>query len=189
MIYRLVVLRTKTGLRDSLIEKMASLLDRSLTQRNVKTFLRQRNADLYDVVISCVNSNKADRELKYLADEGFEEGAPPSKDLILKEGQSLYIKFRGNVNCISENPKLNLIFNTHITSSTDLKVVEMDTFAQKGLPCYRGFAQVFTRSLVPKPDQEGTKKSNEPPEMMEAEILLTELLIEIPKVEDVSKQF
>ena len=161
---------------------MASLLDRSLTQRNVKAFLRQNNADLYDVVISCTNSDKTERALKYLANEGFEEGAPPSKDLILREGQPMYIKFRGNVACITENPKLNLIFNTHIKSRTDLKVVEKDTFAQKGLPCFRGFAQLFTKSLVPAPVQDAAKKPNEPPEMMEAEILLAELLIEIPKV-------
>ena len=181
--YRFIVLRTKIGLKNFVVEKMALLLDRSLTQRNVRAFLRQRNEDLYDVAISCETSEKTDRALKYLTEEGFAEGGPPSKDLILKEGQPLFIKFRGNVQCVDEKPKLNLIFNTHIKCRTDLKVMELDTFAQKGLPCYRGFAQVFTRALVPKPVQEGTtRKPNEPPEMVEAEILLAELLIEIPKV-------
>ena len=161
---------------------MASLLDKSLFQRNVTAFLRQRNDDLYDVVISCTNSDRAERALKYLTDAGFEEGAPPTKDLILQEGQSLYVKFRGNVTCITENPKLSLIYNTHMKCSTELKVTEKDVFAQKGLHCYRGFAQVFTKSLVPVPVQDGTKKPTELPDMVEAEVLLAELLIEIPKV-------
>ena len=162
---------------------MASLLDRTLTQRNVRTFLRQRNEDLYDVAIACETSDKTERAFQRFLEEGFAEGGPPSKDLILTEGQPLYLRFRGNVKCVNDKPRLDLIFNTHIKSRTDLKVMELDTFAQKGLPCYRGFAQVFTRALVPKPLQEGTtRKPNEPPEMVEAEILLAELLIEIPKV-------
>ena len=177
------MLRTKTGLKNFAVEKMASLLDRSITQRNVRAFLRQRNEDLYDVAVACETTEKTERALQRLTEEGFAEGGPPSKDLILTEGQSLYLRFRGNVKCVNDKPRLDLIFNTHIKSRTDLKVMELDTFAQKGLPCYRGFAQVFTRALVPKPIQEeSTRKPNEPPEMVEAEILLAELLIEIPKV-------
>ena len=41
--------------------------------------------------------------------------------------------------------------------------------------------QVFTKALVPKPIADGANK-NVPPEMEEAEIKLTELLIELPKV-------
>lgn len=45
----------------------------------------------------------------------------------------------------------------------------------------RQFIQVYTKAIVPKPIPDGASK-NTPPEMVEAEILLAELLVELPKV-------
>ena len=66
----------------------------------------------------------------------------------------------------------------HLTSSCNVGVACVIIFN----PFYEGWLfQVFTKALVPKPIADGANK-NVPPEMEEAEIKLTELLIELPKV-------
>ncbi|XP_045204736.2 titin homolog [Mercenaria mercenaria] len=179
---RMLLLRTKAGKRETAVEKMATLLENITTQRNVKVIVRQRNDDVADVMVACTSSNRAERTLKYMEDNAFTEGPNPSPDIVIKEGQQLYMKFRGNMECISENPSLSFIYNTNIRATREFKINEREEFAQKSLPCYRGFVQIFTKALVPKPIPEGAPK-NVQPEMVEAEVLLTELLVELPKPE------
>ena len=133
-------------MREPRIEKMASLLERTVNQRNVKIFLRQRHDDVSDVIVTCTSSKKADRALKQLEESGYVEGPNPSPDLTLHEGQNLYMKFRGNIHVVTENPDLGFIFNTHIQTTRQFTIDEKDRFAQKSLPCYRGFVQVRTMS-------------------------------------------
>lgn len=79
---------------------------------------------------------------KYLEEKGFTEGPNASPDIVLKEGQQLYMKFRGNIVCVSKKPVLNFVYNTNIRAVRDFRIDEKDSFAQKALQSYRGFVQV-----------------------------------------------
>lgn len=136
-------MRTKAGKSVAAVEKMATFLENVTTQRNVKVIARQRNDDVADVMIACTSSNRLERTLKYMGERSFTEGPSPSPDIVLQEGQQLYLKFRGNVECISENPSLSFIFNTNIRSTREFKINEKEEFAQKSLPSFRGFVQVL----------------------------------------------
>ncbi|XP_052236647.1 uncharacterized protein LOC127848310 [Dreissena polymorpha] len=179
---RYILLRTKPDKRDAAVEKMATLVEQASLRRNVKIILRQRNTNILDVKVACAISNAAERTMKSLGEEGYTEGPTPSGDVSLREGQELFMRFRGNLECATKSPRLSLIFNSNIRAVTRFLVTEKDAYAQKGLNCYRGFVQVFTKALVPRPLVEGAAK-NAVPEMVEAEILLTELLVELPKPE------
>ena len=121
-----------------------------------------------------------------MAEDGYDDGPSPSKELIMHEGQLLKIKFRGNVQDVT-NGDLKLSFNTYIKARTNFKVKEIDKFAQKSIDCYRGFAQVFTpgmvKRLVPR-DEEAAKQKNPPMKevLEEGDVLMCELLISLPKV-------
>lgn len=121
---------------------MATLLEKMSTQRNAKIILRQRHDDVSDVTIACTTSNKVDRALKNLEDNGFTEGPNPSSDIVLREGQELYMKFRGNIERVDSKSAITCIYNTNIRATREFKVNEIDEFAQKSLPSYRGFVQV-----------------------------------------------
>lgn len=82
---------------------------------------------------------------QYLEENGYTEGPNPSPDIVLKEGQTLYMKFRGNIECTSKDPLLSFIFNSNIRAVRDFRVDEKESFAQKGLQCYRGFVQVICK--------------------------------------------
>ena len=75
------------------------------------------------------------------------------------------------------------IFNSHIRTRIDFSVVEIDTFAQKGIDCYRGFVQFFTRGMVRKEVLDSNKKRVVKTE--EGDLLLAEMLISLPKVRTV----
>jgi hypothetical protein len=180
-------MRTKPGLNTMQVEKIATLLEASLTQRAVQVFLRQKNTDATAVTVSCTNSNRVERALRRLGEEDYDEGPAPSRDLIVKEGQIIEIKFRGNVHCTTADASMRFVFNTHIRCHSDFNVSEVDRFAQKGFETYRGFAQVFTLGMIPKPISaaekgKSSKGGGAPRELVEGDMLLAELLIRIPKV-------
>ena len=143
----MLLLRTKAGKRESAVEKMAALLENMAMQRNVKVIVRQRNDDVADVMVACTISKRVDKTLKYMEDNAFTEGPNPSPDIVLKEGQQLYMKFRSNVECISKNPSLSFIYNTNIRATREFKINEREVFAQKSLPSYRGFIQVMINAF------------------------------------------
>ncbi|XP_050392130.1 uncharacterized protein LOC126810860 [Patella vulgata] len=191
---RFVVLRTKLELADYQVEKMATRLEKVLLQRNIQVFLRQRGEDLNDILVSCASTNKVERVLRRLAEDGFDEGPSVSKEISVKEGQVLEIRFRGNLGPDTKELRTTFPFNSHIPCRTEFRVEELDKFAQRSFNSYRGFCQVFTEGLVPKfiqdsDDRENSKSRNPPKnqpvriEMVDGEILLCELLMTIPKPE------
>ncbi|ESO93353.1 hypothetical protein LOTGIDRAFT_232757 [Lottia gigantea] len=190
-ITRFVVLRTKMDLAEYQAEKMVSRLEKALLQRTIQLFLRQNTEDLNEILVSCANTNKIEKVLKRLDEEGYDEGPPLSKDIIVREGQVLELRFRGNLAPVTEH-RTKIAFNSHINSQITFRVEELDKFAQRGFDSYRGFCQVFTDGLVPKVIQEQEERDtgkgrNNPKnthvEMVEGEILLGELLMNIPKPE------
>ncbi|KAK6170307.1 hypothetical protein SNE40_018725 [Patella caerulea] len=191
---RFVVLRTKLELADYQVEKMATRLEKVLLQRNIQVFLRQRGEDLNEILVSCASTNKVERVLRRLSEDGFDEGPSISKEISVKEGQVLEIRFRGNLGPDTNELRTRFPFNSHIPCRIEFRVEELDKFAQRGFNSYRGFCQVFTEGLVPKyiqdsDDRENSKSRNPPKnqpvriEMVDGEILLCELLMTIPKPE------
>lgn len=173
------------------IERIAFMLENSIMYRTVQVFLRQRNDDPNEIILSCAQTNKTERALRKLGELGYEEGPGPSKEIVVKEGQVLDIVFRGNIQCTQQSQKLRVIFNTHIKSSLDFRVEEIEKFAQKSFHTYRGFAQVLSESTHRKLHQvehqtPGAPKKPPHVEVSTERLLMTELLINIPKVSNKS---
>ncbi|XP_063405167.1 uncharacterized protein LOC134688398 isoform X2 [Mytilus trossulus] len=183
---RYLILRTKEGMTVAQVERIAFMLEISIMYRTIQIFLRQKNDDPNEVIVSCEQSNRAERAIRKFGELGYEEGPNPSKDIIVKEGQILDISFRGNIQCTKEAEKLRLIFNTHFRSRLDFSVEEIEKFAQKSFHTYRGFAQVSSdvvhRKLhIMEHQTPGAPKKPPHIEVTKERQLLTELLINIPK--------
>ncbi|XP_076078607.1 uncharacterized protein LOC143048685 isoform X2 [Mytilus galloprovincialis] len=183
---RYLILRTKEGMTVAQVERIAFMLEISIMYRTIQIFLRQKNDDPNEVIVSCEQSNRAERAIRKFGELGYEEGPNPSKDIIVKEGQILDISFRGNIQCTKEADKLRLIFNTHFRSRLDFSVEEIEKFAQKSFHTYRGFAQVSSDVVHKKlhiMEHQTPGAPKKPPhiEVTKERLLLTELLINIPK--------
>ena len=183
------IMRAKEVLAEEHVGRVLTLLEASLTKRMTQIVLRQNIEDAKDVVLQCVPMSRSERYQRKLSEEGYDLGPSPSHELILHEGQKMFITFRGNIQEEQQGIpcKLKFVFNTHIKNRVEFSVEEIDQFAQKSIDCYRGFAQVFTRGLVDKqvpvdPDNPD-KKKNVPMKtiVVEDDILLCEMLINLPK--------
>ena len=76
----------------------AQLLEESSKERVVHFILRQRSEDPRDVILLCTTPNKSDRLQKKLSDDlGYDLGPSPSKDIMVREGDKMFIRFRGNI--------------------------------------------------------------------------------------------
>ncbi|KAL5009617.1 hypothetical protein ScPMuIL_011922 [Solemya velum] len=190
---RFILLRTKSGVGIAKAEKIGNLVENYLLEKPMQVVLRQKSTNALDTLVTCTIASKLNKTLSKLAAEGYNEGPEPGKPLMVREGQVMHIKFRGNVQCISEDAVLKFTYNTYIKCRTCFQVEEIEKYAQKSFDCYLGFAQIYTRGLVPKNVTAETEKSKSQssgsqqkpvkPEMEESDILLTELLITIPKPE------
>ncbi|XP_062566933.1 death domain-containing protein 1-like, partial [Saccostrea cucullata] len=183
---RFILVKTKQGVSPLSIEKIANHVEKAIHHRTMHVILRQRSDDPNEIVMMCCPASKTEKIIKKLGEEGFDEGPPPSKDIIVKEGQILTVGFRGNIQCDNDDD-IKMVFNTFIRGRKEFSVEEIDKFAQKSFPFYRGFAQVFTKVMVQRPVVAADKaKAPQKPgamEWVEEDVLLTELLINIPKPE------
>ena len=179
-----MLVRTKANIRPEKIEKICKIIETSLKQRVVQLILRQHLDDPSDTILTCVNHNKLERTIRRLADEGYDEGPMISKDIILKEGQFLEVHFRGNLMTDVETP-IRIVFNSQLKTRASFMITEIDKFAQKSFECYRGFAQVYTRGLVPRTakEEEKNKAGKQQQDWAEGDILLCEMLMNLPKPE------
>ena len=178
-------MRTSPGVSTPRLESFAEQLETILHHRTVNFFLRQPANAPYEILISCCNSSRLDREIKTCTTDGYDEGPPPSKDIIVKEGQIMEVKFRGNIHCVTNDVDLRFIYNTHIKCRLEFEVRETDIFAQKSLQYYRGFAQLSSVFCVPKHITASEKLKQKTPaaaEMIEETRTVSELLINLPKV-------
>ena len=153
-----------------------------MKQREVQILLKQKTDSPGEVVVQCVNLQKVDRILRKLAEDGYEDGPEPSPELIMREGQQVMFDFRGNIENMTENlPRF--VFNSHIRTKLTFDVRVIDKFAQKGIHCYRGFGQCFTKGLIPRDYvTEGDRGTKLNTVLEEGNILLCEMLISLPKV-------
>lgn len=77
---------------------------------------------------------------------GYTEGMKLSKEVFVKEGQKLELRFRGNIQP-DEDVGMLLPFNSHLKTQISLYVTEIDKYAQKSFSSYRGFAQFYIEGL------------------------------------------
>ncbi|XP_067675669.1 uncharacterized protein [Haliotis asinina] len=192
---RFSIIRTKLEATNTQVEQMVTILNEAIPQRTIQLFLRQHSENLNEIIISCSNVSRVERSLRKLEDEGFEEGPPLSKEISVKEGQIFNLKFRGNLKPETDDFKHQFVFNSHIPCRVDFAVETVDTFAQKGFDSYRGFAQLFTEGLVPQTlppaddnnNRESKRGNTQKPQprvvMVIGEVLISELLMTIPKPE------
>ena len=140
---RLMILRTRPDQAVDTLLKMVSVLENALTHRVVQLILRQKSEEPKEVVILGTSAQKSERLQKNITEEGFDAGPPPSQDLILREGQIMELRYRGNIQAEAELlGQLKMVYNSHIRTRVEFTVTEIDRFAQKGIDCYRGFTQV-----------------------------------------------
>lgn len=197
-VFRFIILRTKPETSTSHIEKMVRFIETTLTQRVTQIILRQHNQDAGNIAIQCADIHRIERVTRKMAEQGYEVGPALSQELIMHEGQVIKVRFRGNI-CRSgsdgepdeHHEPMEFVYNSHIKAELKFDVTEIDKFAQKGIDCFRGFAQLFTVGLVPKEVDKNeeeksrntqSKKMGPKVEMVEADILLWEMLISLPKV-------
>ncbi|XP_013383289.1 death domain-containing protein 1 [Lingula anatina] len=189
---RFMALRLKHGAGGMKAQKLANLIETALQKRTVRAVLRQKSDDPSDVSLQCLAANKIDKALRKMTEEGFDDGPPASKDLVLTEGQELFLRFRGNIQCEDEEEILNFCFNSQLKSGVNIYVTEIDKFAQKSLDCYRGFVQVYTKGMIKQiikkenEDRDAVGGKSGPKEEVTwvmGDILLCELLVSLPKPE------
>ena len=157
-----------------------------------------REDDVSDVRLHVIPVTRTEKVLRQLTEDGYDVGPSPSAHLHLREGDLLEINFRGNITCrddgdaesldnVASRPgPITLVYNSHLGTSVDFGVREVDCFLQKNYNVYRGFVQVFrevrTTCQPTKADQEEGRTL---PWVEISKDLVTELLITIPKVRSV----
>lgn len=182
-----MVISTKTPVSDVHAEKISGHIEGTLRQKTVCLILRQNNSDPGDIVLACTLISQSDRLLQQLSEEDYDEGPPPSKPFVVKEGQIMEIRFRGNVHRQNIDERLRFVYNSRIKCLMHFSVEEIDKFAQKSFDCYRGFAQVFAKVFAPVQQQTEEEKARNNHVQRnsaweEGDTLLGELLISLPKV-------
>ena len=94
---RFVVIRTKVEVPHPELEKMAELLYAYQFQRYVQFILRQNTEDAVDTIVQCVHISRTEKAFRKLDVDAFEQGPPASPESIIKEGQVMWLDFRGNI--------------------------------------------------------------------------------------------
>nr|KAG5705090.1 hypothetical protein BaRGS_018820 [Batillaria attramentaria] len=191
---RLLVLRTRIGTSQGRVERVAAILEHSvLAQHHVQLVLRQHSRDPGDVLLTCTSPLHLERTMRSLADAGYTKGPAPSQAVILREGQSVDIGFRGNMQPVTDfSPRC--LYHANIPFRFHLSLAEADRFAQKSFDSYRGFVQVFTvpsaplrrlaSSSVLVEDQDSVRPPSIPTSPAHhGKLLLAELLVVLPKPE------
>ncbi|XP_067946573.1 death domain-containing protein 1-like [Watersipora subatra] len=180
------LLRTKASLSTSQVEAMADRLYDYIHRRLAQFIVRQKADDPTDIALVCVPSQKVDKTIRKLDEEGYTDCNKISQEIFVKEGQKLEVRFRGN---LQPDEEVDLItsFNSQLKCQINLYIAEIDKYAQKTLSSYRGFAQFFTEGMVTKDiyDESDKKKEKKPigSEEVWDSIKLAELLISLPKPE------
>ena len=189
IVHRFIILRCKNGVTGLKAEKIANALEQTLYDRHVQFVVRQRNDDASAVAVVGATATKIEGVLRRLAEKSFDYGPSPSDDVIMREGQEITIRFRGNIKSSDDKKETKLVFNSNIKTKLNITAVVCDTFAQKSIDCYRGFIQIYTAGPQLDQTQEGASREGGQVKMAAGEILVSELLINLPKVSKTCSHF
>ncbi|KAK2191014.1 hypothetical protein NP493_62g00010 [Ridgeia piscesae] len=185
-----MVLRTKTTVTDSEAEFMAKAIEKQLTLKLVTVILKQRSEYLSDVTLHVVHPSRADRLIRQLEANGYDDGPDNSAPFQLREGDVLEVGFRGNVKAYDGSQQLEVVYNSPLAVSVTCDVVEVDKFLQRSYTTYKGFVQLVRKVKVTR--QKSVK--NEDGEVHQETVVeytrevLCDMLISVPKVGRVGRQ-
>lgn len=97
----MIAVRKLLGGASSEMEMAVRQLELGLQHTAINALLRHRNGDpvtmTTDVTVQFLTPGKLDRTIKKLADDGFPGGPPVGPEMLMKEGQQLILRFRGNI--------------------------------------------------------------------------------------------
>ncbi|ESO89736.1 hypothetical protein LOTGIDRAFT_164757 [Lottia gigantea] len=181
---RFMVIRTRTNIAEESIPPIATGLSKYLAKRFVQVILRQKTDDPFKATLTVCPASRSDKTLKKLTEEGYEESPSAALQVCVSEGDTIEVKFRGNVTCGESDTHLSIPYNTHVHSQLYFSVSEVDKYLQKNFPMYRGLVQVFRKykerkAVIKTIGRRQEDDSDKPPEIKEE--ILCELLISIPK--------
>ncbi|XP_066263520.1 death domain-containing protein 1-like isoform X1 [Branchiostoma lanceolatum] len=146
VLQRFIILRLKTGSHYS-PEKVVRALEKSLRTKRAACIALHRADDPNSLVFKCVPAANSAQTLRALEDSGYVGPPDPSADVLLTEGQLIYMRLLGNITHADESSEeeLRLPFHCHVHKSVRLKVKEQDEFANHSYDEYRGQVEFFLR--------------------------------------------
>lgn len=193
-------LRVLPGVEAADAVAIAKQLETATLRRTVQIVLRQRTSQPTSITLHCLSALKVDRIVRKLTDDGFGLSPGVDPDVVLREGQELVLRFRGNVCEANGRAELRTNFNSNIRTRWDFEAKVLDHYAQKAIDCYRGFVQIYARTqrkpklktqeMLGGPSaatklllaKRGTVTTASQQELVVEETLLCELLVTLPKV-------
>ncbi|KAI8497760.1 Death domain-containing protein 1 [Branchiostoma belcheri] len=146
VLQRFIILRLKTGSHQS-PDKVVRALEKSLRTKRAACIARHRTDDPGSLVFKCVPASDSAQTLRALEDSGYVGPPDPSSDVMLTEGQLVYMRLLGNITRAEESSEeeLRLPFHCHVHKSVRLKVKEQDEFANHSYDEYRGQVEFYVR--------------------------------------------
>ncbi|KAK7107608.1 hypothetical protein V1264_015501 [Littorina saxatilis] len=185
---RILILRTRAGLSQAAAERIASTLEHMAAHHPAQLVLRQNAKDPSQLILTYTNDAIMERSMRQLADEGYVQGPPLSTEVKLREGQTMEISFRGNIQPMETDFLSRCVFYSNIPFRAQFCVEEIDRFAQKGFDTYRGFVQLSATYTAPF--RRSTSSSGMSTNghgglacFLSGKHMLSELMINLPKPE------
>ena len=175
-------MKSKDDILPSRAEKNVSTLEETIYDRHVQLVLRQRNSDPSDIVVWAAPLLKTDDVISRLHAKGFESGPQPSEDIIMREGDEIYVRFKGNIKHEENVKEMKMVFNSNINTKLNFRVVVEDKFYQKAKPKYYGFVKALTFEKVPEKSHDEDIRDGTQIKMVTKLLPAADFLVELPKV-------
>lgn len=180
---RFMVLRTRPGPDEITLLNISKGINDQLSKRWVHIVVKQRFDDPSDVCLHVTPVSRLERVLQQLAEEGYENGPDPSHVVSVYEGDTIAVRFHGNVRMAEEDETkqctLRLMYNSNMSTSASFTVCEVDKYLQKNFATYRGLLLFERRYLMAPPAGKKRAQQQEEPEVKSEE--LCDLTLKIPK--------
>ncbi|XP_035682007.1 death domain-containing protein 1-like isoform X1 [Branchiostoma floridae] len=167
---KFIVLRTADPAAEqfqSLTETLPRMLETSLTLTDARLLLRTKTGDPERAVVRCVPARDVREAEMQLDAAGYEE-AEPSKEVLLKDGDQLVLKFSGNVARDTDGDSrdsVRLTFYSQRRTQAHFYIKEVNEFGNYSSPCYRGMVRFYgTRRHVGRPGGEDADRG--PPDVI-----------------------
>ncbi|XP_019646785.1 PREDICTED: uncharacterized protein LOC109487243 [Branchiostoma belcheri] len=167
---KFIVLRTADPAAEQyqgVTEAFPRLLETSLGLTDARLILRTKTGDPERAVVRCVPARDV-REAELQLDQAGYEEAEPSKEVLLKDGDELVLKFSGNVSRDTDGDSrdsVRLTFYSQRRTQAHFYIKEVNEFGNYSSPCYRGMVRFYgTRRRVGKPGPEDADRG--PPDVI-----------------------
>lgn len=148
-LHRFIVVRLRKGERYQTIEAVAKSFREFVIEKPLFLTAMQDPKDLSDIRFQCLVKCRMSPSMKYLTSRRSPNFF--SQHVRLREGQALEIRFRGNLTASDGGSRRFVYYYLH-SIQTEIKVTVVDQYAQRTLPTYCGFLQIFTPRVKPIDD-------------------------------------